>query len=132
NPQLARLKRQIPRKMRGAAYLSAAFRKLGGLEPLPDDPRIRRRGYCYYLLQCDQEAFAGIGRDRLRQALSAEGVPLGQAYGRAIHQTPLSAEMKQPRRYAGAQYRKTRCPAARGAAGEPAGRTQRHRKAGQA
>ncbi|MFH1570533.1 MAG: DegT/DnrJ/EryC1/StrS family aminotransferase, partial [Gemmatimonadota bacterium] len=118
NPQLARLKRQIPRKMRGAAYLSAAFRKLGGLEPLPDDPRITRRGYYYYLLQYDREAFAGMGRERLRQALAAEGVPLGQAYGRAIHQTPLFAAMKQPRRYAGAQYRKTRCPAAERAAAE--------------
>lgn len=118
NTQFTRLKKQLPRKMKAAAYLSTALRDLGGLEPLPDDARITRRGYYYYLLQFDSAAFAGISRDRFREALAAEGVPLGQGYGQAIHQYPLFQEMKIPRRYVGAQYRRTRCPVAERAATE--------------
>lgn len=118
NTQFARLKKQIPRKMKAAAYLSGAFRDLGGLEPLPDDARITRRGYYYYLLQYDREAFAGISRDRFREALAAEGLSMGQGYGQAIHQYPLFRRLKQPRRYRGAQYARARYPAAERAAAE--------------
>jgi len=118
NTQFARLVKQVPRKMRAAAYLSSALSKLGGLEPLPEDERITRRGYYYYLLQYDAEAFAGISRDRFREALSAEGVTMGQGYGQAIHQYPLFQQMKVPLKHTGAQYRKTRCPVAERAAAE--------------
>lgn len=45
NSQLPKLVQQLPRKMKAAAYLSRQLRRIGGLEPLPDDPRITRRGY---------------------------------------------------------------------------------------
>ena len=104
--------------MKAAAYLSELFRELGGLEPLPDDRRITRRGFYYYLLQYDSEAFKGVPRTRFREALAAEGVTMGQAYGQAIHKYPLFQGLKVARKHAGAQYRKVSCPHAERAATE--------------
>ena len=116
NTQLPKLKKQLPKKMKGAAYLSSQFRQLGGLEPLPDDARITRRGYYYYLLQYDADQFKGISRSLFREAVAAEGVPLGQAYGKAIHKYPLFQTWQNPRKYKNAQYKKTSCPHAERAA----------------
>jgi len=118
NSQFVKMKKQVPRKMKAAAYLSARLRELGGLEPLPDDPRITRRGYYYYLLQYDADAFKGISRTRFREAMAAEGVPLGQAYGQAIHRYPLFQSLPMPRKHRGAQYAEVRCPHAEHAATE--------------
>lgn len=112
NTQFARLKKQLPRKMKAAAYLSAQFRAIGGLEPLPDDGRITRRGFYYYLLQYDAEQFKGAPRDAFRRALAAEGVTMGRSYGQAIYNYPLFQNMTHPKARKNAPYGKVRCPAA--------------------
>ena len=116
NSQFVKLEKQLPKKMKAAAYLSTQFRQLGGLEPLPDDRRITRRGFYYYLLQYDADQFAGISRDLFLRALSAEGVTMGRSYGRAIHKYPLFQDWKNPKKYTKAQYTKTSCPHAERAA----------------
>jgi len=115
NTQFAKLKRQLPRKMKAAEYLSSKLRELGGLEPLPDDSRITRRGFYYYLLQYEAEAFEGVPREVFRQALAAEGVTMGRGYGQAIYQYPLFQNWENPRVHRKAQYRKTHCPVAENA-----------------
>ena len=111
NTQLAKLKKQIPVKMRAAAFLSKRLRQIGGLEPLPDDKRITRRGYYYYILKYDPAAFKGLDRETFRDAMAAEGAPVGKGYGSAIHTYPLFANMKLPARCTKSRYRKVRCPA---------------------
>ncbi|MDA0334147.1 MAG: DegT/DnrJ/EryC1/StrS family aminotransferase [bacterium] len=118
NTQFEKLQQQLPHKMDAAAFLSQGLRELGGLEPLPDDKRITRRGFYYYLMRYDADAFGGVSRTRFREALQAEGVPLGQSYGQAIHKYPLFQDLQMPRKYTGAQYKKTRCPNAERAATE--------------
>jgi dTDP-4-amino-4,6-dideoxygalactose transaminase len=116
--QFARFRQQLARKMRAAAYLSRRLRPLGGLTPLPDDARISRRGFYYYLLQYDREAFKGASRDLFRQALAAEGVSLGQAYGQAIHRYPLFRNWPARPGQEGYPYRNVHCPHAEQAATE--------------
>jgi dTDP-4-amino-4,6-dideoxygalactose transaminase len=50
--------------------------------------------------------------------MAAEGVPLGQAYGQAIHRYPLFQRLPMPRKHRGAQYAEVRCPHAEHAATE--------------
>jgi dTDP-4-amino-4,6-dideoxygalactose transaminase len=110
--QFARYKKQIGRKMATQALLSKLLRQIGGVEPLPADPRITRRGNYYYVFKYDASAFAGLHREGFLKALQAEGVPASHSYGRAIHKYPLFQNMKVPAVYKNAQYRKTSCPVA--------------------
>ncbi|MEW6751959.1 MAG: DegT/DnrJ/EryC1/StrS family aminotransferase [Candidatus Latescibacterota bacterium] len=118
NTQFARLREHVPRKMEAAARLSRGLRQIGGLEPLPDDARITRRGYYFYLLHYDCEAFGGVSRDVFRQAVAAEGVPLWQGYGRAIHEYPLFREWVSRDGSGTRPYGAVSCPAAEHAAGQ--------------
>lgn len=103
--QFERLKELLPVRMAAARRLSGLLRVLGGVEPLPEDPRITRRGYFYYLFRYDAREFRGVPRERFLEALRAEGVaPAGHSYGKAIHRYPLFQNM--------ARYRRTACPAA--------------------
>lgn len=110
NTQFAKMKSQVRYKMANANALSKALRKVGGLEPLPEDKRITRRGYYYYVLKYDADEFKGLHREDFLAAVRAEGVGLGHGYGTAIHNYPLFQNMKVPARYTGAQYKRVRCP----------------------
>ncbi len=110
--QFARYRKQLRSKQANQRYLSRALRRLGGLEPLPDDARITRRGHYYYLLKYQPEQFAGVHREVFLRACQAEGLGLGHSYGTAINRYPLFQTMKWPARYQGAQYRKVGCPQA--------------------
>ncbi|HUT59239.1 MAG TPA: DegT/DnrJ/EryC1/StrS family aminotransferase [Phycisphaerae bacterium] len=112
NTQFAKLKKQIPAKNAADKYLSKLLRQIGGLEPLPDDKRITRRGYYFCLLRYDPKAFKGLHREDFLAALRAEGVPVGHAYGTAINRYPLFQNYKVPAKYTKSQYRKVRCPVA--------------------
>ena len=113
NTQFARLKTQIPLRMAAAARLGAGLTEVGGLRPLPADDRITRRGYYYYLLHYDPEAFGGATRESFLEALRAEGVSFaGRGYGQAIHKNPLFQELDLGPEHPNADYRKIRCPVA--------------------
>ncbi|MFW6337043.1 MAG: DegT/DnrJ/EryC1/StrS family aminotransferase [Phycisphaeraceae bacterium] len=110
NSQMRRLKSQIRKRMGNTAALGKKLRKIGGLVPLPEDDRITRRGYYYYVLKYNAEEFGGLHREDFLEALRAEGVAAGHGYGSAIHQYPLFQDMKVPRKYAKSQYKKVSCP----------------------
>lgn len=113
--QFNRYKKQIARKDANQAYLSGLLRQIGGVEPLPDDPRITRRGHYYYVFKYNAAEFAGLHREDFLKAMQAEGVPVGHSYGRAIHKYPLFQNMKVPAKYKNSQYKKVSCPNAENA-----------------
>ena len=108
--QLPKFRKQVSKKMAAAKYLGKLLGQVGGLSPLPDDPRITRRGYYYYLLKYDATAFKGLHREKFLAALRAEGVAIGHAYGTPIHKYPLFQTMAVPGKYRLSQYRKVRLP----------------------
>lgn len=111
--QFEKLKDNVPKRMKAAGRLGAKLREIGGLRPLPEDERITRRGYYYFLLHYEKDQFKGLPRDRFLEALRAEGVGfLGRGYGQAIHQNPLFQEMEVAKEHKNAQYRKMRYPVA--------------------
>jgi len=112
NAQFARYRRQIVRKMAAQQRLARHFREIGGVEPLPEDPRITRRGNYYWVFKYNAAEFAGASRETFFAALKAEGVTATRSYGRAIHRYPLFQNLRQPARYKNAQYRRTSCPVA--------------------
>jgi dTDP-4-amino-4,6-dideoxygalactose transaminase len=88
NTQLDKYKKQIYLKMKNAAYFSKELRKIG-LEPLPEDSRITRRGYYYYIFKYNQNLFQGVHRDVFRDACQAEGAGIGRGYGRPVYAYPV-------------------------------------------
>ena len=100
-------------RQRTSAYLSKQLRSLGGVDPLPDDERITRRGFYYYIYKYDAAEFKGLPRDAFLEALRAEGVTVaGRAYGTPIHKYPLFARMKGPGRRARSPYARLSMPVA--------------------
>jgi dTDP-4-amino-4,6-dideoxygalactose transaminase len=62
-------------------YLAERLRGIGGVYPLKRDERITKRGYYFFIIKYDTKEFGGVDRDTFIQALNAEGVPCGAAYG---------------------------------------------------
>ena len=110
--QLPKLKKQTPIKMAGCKYLGGLLREIGGLDPLPDDKRITRRGFYFMLFHYCSDCFKGLHREDFLRAMHAEGVGMGHAYGRPIHKYPLFQDMKVPAKYTKSQYKKVSCPVA--------------------
>jgi dTDP-4-amino-4,6-dideoxygalactose transaminase len=112
--QLPKLKKQTPQKMAGAKHLGNLLKKIGGIEPLPEDKRITRRGYYFFLMRYNKEEWKGLHREDFLRAVNAEGmggVGMGRAYGRPIYKYPLFQDLKVPAKYARSQYKKVCCPA---------------------
>lgn len=86
--QLDRLPEQIERRAAAAEFLATELGKVGGLAAPKPDPRITRRGYYFFVLRYDASQFGGIPRNRFLQALQAEGVPCGLAYGMPLYRQP--------------------------------------------
>lgn len=74
--QLARADELLAKKHENASYLARQLEQIGGITPVPTDPRETRRGYYQYILTYDAEQFGGLHRDRFLEALLAEGVDL--------------------------------------------------------
>ncbi len=110
NSQLEKFPQQMERRMKAAAFLSAELRKIGGVDPLPADERITRRGFYYYIFKYDAAQFGGVPRETFREAVAAEGVPVGKAYGRSINEYPLFRNLEMPAEYKLSQYANVKMP----------------------
>ncbi|MGD0088800.1 MAG: DegT/DnrJ/EryC1/StrS family aminotransferase, partial [Planctomycetota bacterium] len=95
--QLRRTKSQTLLKMHNAAHLAKGLAEIGGLTALKPDPRITRRGYYYFLMRYEAERFAGLPKGKFVEALRAEGLPVGQAYGQTLYRNPLFQNMLDER-----------------------------------
>jgi dTDP-4-amino-4,6-dideoxygalactose transaminase len=110
--QFAKMKLQVPKKMEAAASLNKLLSEVDGLRPLPEDERITRQGFYFYLFRYDSKEFGGLSRDRFLEAMKAEGVPIGRTYGTPIHKYPLFQNWKWNGQNGGVDYSRVRCPVA--------------------
>lgn len=85
--QLTRLPEQQATRVRNAAILDAGLSKIEGLTPQPIDARQTEHSRHIYCLRVDPEVF-GCTRDRLVEAINAEGLPLGAGYPVPLYKQP--------------------------------------------
>ena len=96
--QLRKLPRQIEIRHETGEYLASELKKIGGVDPLPRDPRITKRSYYFFVIRYNKEEFGGVHRDKFLEALRAEGIPCGAGYGVPVHKNPLFQSMRFGRR----------------------------------
>jgi dTDP-4-amino-4,6-dideoxygalactose transaminase len=86
--QLERLEEQYPLRERSARYLGEALGRLGGLDPLPDNPNVTRHARHLVVLRYDPGAFGGQPVDAFVHAMAAEGItPVSRGYV-PLHHSP--------------------------------------------
>lgn len=77
---LERLPEQTRLREENAAYLDEALSELEGVRVLRRDPRITRRACYEYIFAIDPAAFGGAPKERVIDALGAEGLPVQGGY----------------------------------------------------
>lgn len=78
--QMRRLQEHTEIKHENGLFLAQGLRQIGGVEPLKADSRITKRGYYFFIIRYNPDAFKGVPCDVFRMALNAEGVPTGNGY----------------------------------------------------
>jgi dTDP-4-amino-4,6-dideoxygalactose transaminase len=89
--QLKRLPQQVATRMERARRLREGLRKIQGLKPTPEilDERVTAHGLHLFSMKFDQDAFGGVSRSRVVEALQAEGVPVTAGYPQPIYRNEL-------------------------------------------
>lgn len=77
--QLARYPAQLEERNRNAMWLNDHLAAIPGVRPQVRDERCTSQGYYCYVVSIDEVEF-GASRDRVREALVAEGIPLTMSY----------------------------------------------------
>jgi dTDP-4-amino-4,6-dideoxygalactose transaminase len=77
--QLERFPEQHRVRNENALYLNAELSKLPGVFPQARDQRTTAQGYYCYVVRIDEAQF-GVGRDAIKNALEAEGIPMTASY----------------------------------------------------
>jgi dTDP-4-amino-4,6-dideoxygalactose transaminase len=103
--QLQRFPEQNARREETAERLRRGLREIPGLLPLPADERITHRGFYFFVLRYQPEAFGGAHRDVFLRALRAEGVPASAGYQVPVYRNPSYTE-------SGVAHRVAPCPVA--------------------
>jgi len=92
--QLKRLKRQNEIRHRNGLYLDERLSKVEGIFPLSHHPLLEIHPRHIYIIKFDTDLFAGITKDKIIQALNAEGIPALPGYGFPLYKNPAFQEMK--------------------------------------
>ncbi len=89
--QLQRLPEQIATRMESARRLREGLRKIPGLKPTPEmlDERVTAHGLHLFSMKFDQDAFGGVSRSRVIEAMQAEGLPVTAGYPQPIYRNEL-------------------------------------------
>ena len=90
--QLKKLDRLLKPRIEAADYLTERLRQVPGFTPPLLRPGVRH-GYYVYAIRYDARK-TGITRDKLVQALNAEGIPMNAGYVEPIYLQPLYQQRK--------------------------------------
>ena len=91
---LARLDAQTETRYQNGEYLAAELDKIGGIPALKrGDPRITKRGYYFYFMRYQPQAWGGVTRDRFVDALQAEGIHAGTAHNQPLYKNEVFEKM---------------------------------------
>jgi dTDP-4-amino-4,6-dideoxygalactose transaminase len=115
--QLARLPDHVARRQQNAALLDKALAGVPAIKLLAPAPRMTRRSYHMYIFRVS-EAELGISRERLIEALVAEGVPASAGWYRPLYCNGVFTKahvgpphgIRAPLAGMGADYRDVSCP----------------------
>jgi len=88
--QLGRLADQVRRREQSAAILDAGLSEVRGIRLLAPASAMTRRSYHMYVFRL-REAELGLTRDRLVEALNAEGLPATNGWYRPLYRNGLFA-----------------------------------------
>lgn len=86
--KLKSLPQEVGTKHSNGEYLAGRLRKMEGIEPLRQDPRITKRGYYFLVIRYNSDQFSGLSKQKFLRALQAEGVPAGSGYGMPLYKQP--------------------------------------------
>jgi dTDP-4-amino-4,6-dideoxygalactose transaminase len=92
--QLKHLPEQQATRIRNGEILDEELSKIEGITPQPVDPRQTQHSRHIYCIRVDQESF-GCSRERMLEALNAEGVPVDAAYPLPLYKQPVYAKTGQ-------------------------------------
>ena len=87
--QLEKLDGWVKQKNENAAYLGGKLKEIDGITPYPGDDNTDVNGLYMYLLNYDKEKFSGVSRNKIVEALNAEGIPSHIGYPWPLHKNPM-------------------------------------------
>jgi dTDP-4-amino-4,6-dideoxygalactose transaminase len=87
--QLERLPEQHARRAERIELFEREIEAVPGLRPLVRDERVTERTAYQLILRYDRDPFSGVERDRVLQALQAEGVPCSGRFYVPLSEDPL-------------------------------------------
>lgn len=94
--QLRRMPQQTKIRAANVAYLRAGLREIGGLVLPEEDVHVEQHPNYLLTLWYQPEAFSGLPRDLVLQALQAEGIPFKPTYPHPLYRNPLFAAEPGP------------------------------------
>ncbi len=87
--QLQRLEDQVKTRTKNANYLSQELKKIPGFKPITDPPGTELNGhYLYSVIYEKKELIKGVEKDKVIEALRAEGIPCQGGY-LPINRSPI-------------------------------------------
>ncbi len=87
--QLGRLDEQTERRAENAAHLTGLLEDVEGISVRRYDEFATRPAYYMYFFEYDPAGFHGLSRERLIEALQAEGVPVGIGSGAPVYRSKI-------------------------------------------
>jgi dTDP-4-amino-4,6-dideoxygalactose transaminase len=88
--QLDRLEGWAARRDANAVYLASRLAQIEGLANVRRDPYVERNAVHIFLFKYrDPQAFRGVPRHRLVEALAAEGIPVSEGYFAPVYRHPV-------------------------------------------
>ncbi len=90
--QLAKLPAQNEIRRRNAAVLRRGLEDIPGVEACVQHPRAANDVYYVLCLRYDPSAWDGVSRDRVVEAMGAEGIPVFEGYNWPLYENPVFAD----------------------------------------
>ncbi len=87
--QLERLEEQTRSRQENASYLNSLLQDIPGFDPLPVPLDTTSHAYHLYIIRYREEELDGIPRERIIEALQAEGIPVVAGYPIPLYKNPL-------------------------------------------